>query len=80
VLGVLAVVKVGGLRKQPLHIKGTELSLTSGIYLTILDCVTPSPPTTLRNTHDRMGFSEGWGKALDQLVAYAKTIPNIDGR
>ena len=27
-----------------------------------------------RNTHDRMGFSEGWGTALDQLVAYARTI------
>ena len=26
------------------------------------------------NAHDRMGFSEGWGKALDQLVAHAKTI------
>jgi hypothetical protein len=27
-----------------------------------------------RNTHDRMGFSEGWGEALDQLVAAAKTM------
>jgi uncharacterized protein YndB with AHSA1/START domain len=27
-----------------------------------------------RNAHDRMGFSEGWGKALDQLVAHAKTM------
>jgi len=27
-----------------------------------------------RDTHDRMGFSEGWGKALDQLVAHAKTM------
>jgi uncharacterized protein YndB with AHSA1/START domain len=27
-----------------------------------------------RDAHDRMGFSEGWGKALDQLVAYAKTM------
>jgi Activator of Hsp90 ATPase homolog 1-like protein len=25
-----------------------------------------------RNTHDRMGFSGGWGKALDQLVAQPK--------
>jgi len=33
-----------------------------------------------RNAHDRMGFSEGWGKALDQLVAYAKIIPRTDGR
>jgi uncharacterized protein YndB with AHSA1/START domain len=24
--------------------------------------------------HDRMGFSAGWGKALDQLVAHAKTM------
>jgi uncharacterized protein YndB with AHSA1/START domain len=32
-----------------------------------------------RNAHDRMGFGEGWGKALDQLVAYAKTIPNTTG-
>jgi len=27
-----------------------------------------------RDAHDRMGFSDGWGKALDQLVAHAKTI------
>jgi uncharacterized protein YndB with AHSA1/START domain len=27
-----------------------------------------------RNAHDRMGFSEGWSKALDQLVAHAKTM------
>ena len=27
-----------------------------------------------RNAHDRMGFSDGWGKALDQLVAAAKTM------
>ena len=27
-----------------------------------------------RNAHDRMGFSEGWSKALDQLVAQAKTM------
>jgi uncharacterized protein YndB with AHSA1/START domain len=24
--------------------------------------------------HDRIGFSEGWGKALDQLVTHAKTM------
>ena len=27
-----------------------------------------------RNKHAGMGFSEGWGKALDQLVAHAKTM------
>jgi uncharacterized protein YndB with AHSA1/START domain len=27
-----------------------------------------------RDAHDRMGFTEGWGKALDQLVAHAKTM------
>jgi uncharacterized protein YndB with AHSA1/START domain len=27
-----------------------------------------------RDKHERMGFSEGWGKALDQLVAHAKTM------
>jgi len=27
-----------------------------------------------RNAHDRMGFSDGWGKAFDQLVAHAKTM------
>ena len=27
-----------------------------------------------RNAHDRMGFSDGWSKALDQLVAAAKTM------
>lgn len=24
--------------------------------------------------HEDMGFHDGWGKALDQLVAYVKTI------
>jgi uncharacterized protein YndB with AHSA1/START domain len=27
-----------------------------------------------RRQHDEMGFQEGWGKALDQLVAAAKTF------
>jgi len=27
-----------------------------------------------RNRHERMGFSEGWGRSLDQLVAHAKTM------
>jgi uncharacterized protein YndB with AHSA1/START domain len=27
-----------------------------------------------RNAHERMGFSEGWGKAFDQLVAHAGTM------
>jgi uncharacterized protein YndB with AHSA1/START domain len=27
-----------------------------------------------RDAHDRMGFTEGWGKALDQLVAHARTM------
>jgi uncharacterized protein YndB with AHSA1/START domain len=27
-----------------------------------------------RAAHDRMGFSQGWGKALDQLVAHAGTM------
>jgi uncharacterized protein YndB with AHSA1/START domain len=27
-----------------------------------------------RNKHGEMGFDEGWGKALDQLVEYAKTM------
>lgn len=26
-----------------------------------------------RKKHDEMGFHDGWGKALDQLVEYAKT-------
>jgi uncharacterized protein YndB with AHSA1/START domain len=25
--------------------------------------------------HEKMGFSQGWGKALEQLVDYAKTTP-----
>jgi uncharacterized protein YndB with AHSA1/START domain len=32
-----------------------------------------------RDKHERMGFREGWGRALDQLVAYAKTIPAAPG-
>jgi uncharacterized protein YndB with AHSA1/START domain len=24
--------------------------------------------------HEEMGFHQGWGTALDQLVAYAKTL------
>jgi uncharacterized protein YndB with AHSA1/START domain len=27
-----------------------------------------------RDAHDRMGFTHGWGIALDQLVAHAKTM------
>jgi uncharacterized protein YndB with AHSA1/START domain len=27
-----------------------------------------------RDAHDRMGFRDGWGTALDQLVAHAKTM------
>ncbi|MEX2120431.1 MAG: SRPBCC domain-containing protein [Pirellulales bacterium] len=27
-----------------------------------------------RKKHEEMGFHEGWGKALDQLVAVAKKI------
>jgi uncharacterized protein YndB with AHSA1/START domain len=27
-----------------------------------------------RDTHAEMGFHDGWGTALDQLVAYAKTL------
>jgi len=27
-----------------------------------------------RNTHEAMGFQDGWGKALEQLVAYAKAL------
>ena len=27
-----------------------------------------------RSAHERMGFSEGWGKALDQLVSHAKAM------
>jgi uncharacterized protein YndB with AHSA1/START domain len=29
---------------------------------------------SVRNAHDKMGFHDGWGKALDQLVAFAKTL------
>jgi uncharacterized protein YndB with AHSA1/START domain len=32
-----------------------------------------------RDKHERMGFGEGWGRALDQLVAYAKTMPAARG-
>lgn len=27
-----------------------------------------------RRRHEKMGFHEGWGKALDQLVAFVKTM------
>ena len=27
-----------------------------------------------RKQHEEMGFHEGWGKALDQLIAYAKAM------
>ena len=32
-----------------------------------------SDPDAVRK-HEAMGFHEGWGKALDQLVAHAKTM------
>ena len=28
-----------------------------------------------RKAHEEMGFTEGWGKALDQLVALVKSLP-----
>ena len=28
-----------------------------------------------RAQHEEMGFTTGWGKALDQLIEYAKTMP-----
>lgn len=28
-----------------------------------------------RQRHEQMGFQQGWGKALDQLVALARTMP-----
>jgi uncharacterized protein YndB with AHSA1/START domain len=27
------------------------------------------------DAHEKMGFSQGWGKVLEQLVAYVKTTP-----
>ena len=27
-----------------------------------------------REAHEEMGFHDGWGKALDQLVAHARTM------
>lgn len=27
-----------------------------------------------RKRHEEMGFHHGWGKALEQLVAYVKTL------
>jgi uncharacterized protein YndB with AHSA1/START domain len=27
-----------------------------------------------KNSHEQMGFLDGWGKALDQLVAYVKKL------
>lgn len=32
------------------------------------------PDETSRMRHEEMGFHDGWGTALDQLVAYAKTF------
>jgi uncharacterized protein YndB with AHSA1/START domain len=31
-----------------------------------------------RNQHAAMGFAEGWGKALDQLVAYAARLQELE--
>ncbi len=28
-----------------------------------------------KNQHEEMGFHDGWGKAVEQLVAYVKTLP-----
>lgn len=32
------------------------------------------PDEAKRKEHEEMGFYDGWGTALDQLVAYAKTL------
>ena len=30
-----------------------------------------------RTAHEKMGFTQGWGKVLEQLVEYAKTTPMV---
>ena len=59
---------------------GARLGFTAIIALEALGSRTRYTATALhrneagRKQHEGMGFHDGWGKALDQLVAHAKTI------
>ena len=61
-------------------IKDATLPFTAIITLTPAGSGTRYTATAVhadkagRDEHEKMGFHEGWGKALDQLVAHARTM------
>jgi uncharacterized protein YndB with AHSA1/START domain len=61
-------------------VDGTGLGFTAIIALEALGPQTRYTATAIRRNeagrkkHEEMGFHQGWGMALDQLVAHAKTM------
>jgi uncharacterized protein YndB with AHSA1/START domain len=61
-------------------VDGPDIPFTSVISMEAADGGTRYSALAMHGTpemakrHDEMGFQEGWGAALDQLVAHAKTM------
>ena len=64
---------------------GTELYFTAIITLeaqgarTKYTAVAMHGDEATSKRHEEMGFYQGWGTALDQLIAFAKTLWSADG-
>lgn len=68
-------------RPAPAAVKGSvDFFFTASIQLAPHGTGTRYTATVIhgneadRETHEKMGFHEGWGKALDQLLAYSKAM------
>ncbi len=67
-----------GFRPIVQHVSGSGLLFTAAIMLehyphgTKYTAVAMHKDLNDRKIHEEMGFHEGWGKALDQLIDYAK--------
>ncbi len=70
-----------GFRPAPAIKAGSvDFLFTASIQLAAHDSGTRYTATVIhsneadRNTHDKMGFHDGWGTALDQLIAYTRKM------
>jgi uncharacterized protein YndB with AHSA1/START domain len=69
-----------GYRPAPKPVNGPDLLFTAVILLepqgkgTKYTAIAIHQDEEGRNRHEKMGFHEGWGKALDQLVELAKKV------
>ncbi len=63
-----------GYRPAPEPFFTGMLSLESVGAATRYTAIAIHRDTETRDKHEKMGFHDGWGKALDQLVAMAKTM------